>query len=276
MFHLDLNKLPGDGHGMAPKSEWLNMGYWKSTSTFPEACTNLCDEVLDAAHVTAGDRVLDVGHACGDSLLHIISQPPPHLPKSVVGVTSLPVHYARARCRVDEVLGAMQEEHPRPVIVLHLGDVIYRPSSPGDHPLKPLAVTDSPPFDKILALDCAYHFETRKAFLELAFTHLSPGGRIALADICLPANSRSLMRRVLDSTSAFMPKENMWTIDEYEAQLRRVGFEDVTVKDITDHVFPGFLTFLRSKGWRWWLTERIVAAYFADGARFVLASAERP
>jgi len=243
---------------------------------YSNVCAGLCDEVLRAGRVTAGDRVLDVGHACGDSLLHIISQPPSYLPMSVVGVTSLPIHHARASIRVDEALSAMPEETRRPKVRLFLGDAIYRHSSSPNHPFKPLAATDPLPFDKILALDCAYHFETRKIFFEQAFAHLSPGGRIALADICLPAVSKSLIRRVLDSTGVFMPKENMWTIDEYEAQLRRVGFRDVTVQDITDYVFPGFLSFLQSKGWRWWLTERVVATYVTDGARFVLASAEKP
>jgi hypothetical protein len=29
-FHLKLNKLPGESPGAAPKTEWLNMGYWKA------------------------------------------------------------------------------------------------------------------------------------------------------------------------------------------------------------------------------------------------------
>lgn len=179
--------------------------------------------------------------------------------------------------RVEDALEAIPEGTQRSEVRLHLGDVIYHPdSSPPDHPFRPLGEADSFPFDRILALDCAYHFETRKVFFEQAFEHLSPGGRIALADICLPTTSKSLIRRMIDSTGALMPKENMVTADEYEAQLRRVGFVDVTVKDITEDVFPGFLSFLRSKGWRWWLTERVVATYAADGARFVLASAEKP
>ncbi|KLO13932.1 S-adenosyl-L-methionine-dependent methyltransferase [Schizopora paradoxa] len=276
MSHLELNKLPGDDPNTAPKSEWLNMGYWKSTSSFPEACTNLCDEVLHAARITSTDRVLDVGHACGDSLLHIISQLPSGLPLSLTGITSLPAHYEKARTRVENATRVELDGARQPEIRLHLGDVIYRPSSPPNHPFKPLGETDPFPFDKILALDCAYHFETRKVFFEQAFGHLSPGGRIALADICLPATSGSFLRRMIDATGALMPRENMVTIDEYETQLRRVGFEDVSVRDITDDVFPGFRAFLRTKGWRWLLTEWVVGLYAADGARFVLASAEKP
>lgn len=29
LFHLELNKLPGAHPGTPPKTEWLNMGYWK-------------------------------------------------------------------------------------------------------------------------------------------------------------------------------------------------------------------------------------------------------
>lgn len=29
LFHLSLNKLPGENDEEDPKTEWLNMGYWK-------------------------------------------------------------------------------------------------------------------------------------------------------------------------------------------------------------------------------------------------------
>jgi Na+/proline symporter len=29
LFHLSLNKLPGENPHTDPKTEWLNMGYWK-------------------------------------------------------------------------------------------------------------------------------------------------------------------------------------------------------------------------------------------------------
>jgi hypothetical protein len=29
LFHLSLNKLPGESPEADPKTEWLNMGYWK-------------------------------------------------------------------------------------------------------------------------------------------------------------------------------------------------------------------------------------------------------
>ena len=29
LFHLSLNKLPGQSPDTDPKTEWLNMGYWK-------------------------------------------------------------------------------------------------------------------------------------------------------------------------------------------------------------------------------------------------------
>lgn len=38
LFHLALNKLPGEKGDEPPKTEWLNMGYWKDAKAFPEAC----------------------------------------------------------------------------------------------------------------------------------------------------------------------------------------------------------------------------------------------
>lgn len=38
LFHLALNKLHWENEEEPPKTEWLNMGYWKDAKTFSEAC----------------------------------------------------------------------------------------------------------------------------------------------------------------------------------------------------------------------------------------------
>ena len=41
LFHLALNRRTGDPTNVDPKTEWLNMGYWKDTSDFPTACEGM-------------------------------------------------------------------------------------------------------------------------------------------------------------------------------------------------------------------------------------------
>ncbi|KAF7589991.1 hypothetical protein BBP40_003435 [Aspergillus hancockii] len=83
--------------GLPPKKGmWMNLGYWKNTSCFPEACEALLDQVLIAAKLLNEDRtpigfgaeadshsagsfaheirLVDVGIGCGDQSLYLTRQ----------------------------------------------------------------------------------------------------------------------------------------------------------------------------------------------------------
>ncbi|KAE8136930.1 hypothetical protein BDV38DRAFT_293677 [Aspergillus pseudotamarii] len=65
-----------------PRSMWMNMGYWKNTSSFTKACEALLEQVLIAAKLLNGDGtpikahhqnigLVDVGIGCGDQSLYL-------------------------------------------------------------------------------------------------------------------------------------------------------------------------------------------------------------
>ncbi|KAJ5714931.1 uncharacterized protein N7483_012112 [Penicillium malachiteum] len=64
---------------LPPQTMWMNMGYWESTTHFPDACRALLDRVLSKADLLKDQdkrqsiRLLDVGCGCGDQSLHLIS-----------------------------------------------------------------------------------------------------------------------------------------------------------------------------------------------------------
>ncbi|KAJ5556824.1 hypothetical protein N7494_000739 [Penicillium frequentans] len=61
---------------LPPRTMWMNMGYWESTSDFPGACRALLDQVLAAGLLTSQSqsvRLLDVGCGCGDQSLYLTS-----------------------------------------------------------------------------------------------------------------------------------------------------------------------------------------------------------
>ncbi|KAJ5949669.1 hypothetical protein N7454_001253 [Penicillium verhagenii] len=61
---------------LPPQTMWMNMGYWESTSDFPEACQALLHQVLSAGLLQSKSqclRVLDVGCGCGDQSLYLTS-----------------------------------------------------------------------------------------------------------------------------------------------------------------------------------------------------------
>lgn len=70
--------------------------------------------------------------------------------------------------------------------------------------------------------------------------------------------------------------ENLITPLEYISMLQALGYEDVSVEDISEDVFPGFSKFLSGRGGKWWVFSGIISAWYRVGGRFVLASAQRP
>lgn len=146
----------------------------------------------------------------------------------------------------------------------------------GTHPLDPTFSQKIPRFDSILALDCAYHFSTRKQFLEQCHGRLRPEtGRIALADLCFEPGAGTLARysarvwaRVLS-----VPSENLITLSQYRAQLEGIGYDHVQIEDISEHVFPGFISFLSSRGLMWRLFAYMMDLWWRAGGRYVLVTA---
>ena len=132
-------------------------------------------------------------------------------------------------------------------------------------------------FDAVLALDCAYHFDTRDTFLRQSFLKLAPAGRIALADICFdPQRLKSLPVWIVTRLFRLMPTHNFVSTEGYRSQMEEIGFVDVQLEDITLDVFPGFISFLKSRGSGWMVFAWVLEWYFNAGAQFVLISGAVP
>ncbi|KAI0094671.1 hypothetical protein BDY19DRAFT_913950 [Irpex rosettiformis] len=265
-FHSELNATSGEHH--QSQTEWINMGYWKETNDFPTACKALALKLVQVAQCKSDGIVLDVGHGCGDSLLLHLEHPSIPRPKRLVGITSQIQHYRRALERT-----SVRNPGDSVDMCLTHGDAVYRGDTPS-HPLD--AKTYEGAYTTILALDCAYHFRSRRLFLEQSFKCLAIGGNIALGDICFAPGSLSLTTRFMIALMGSMPSENVMTTEEYVAMLRGIGYVDVKLENITQDVFPGFVTFLKGRG----LAFGILASHFerlvSRGMLFVIVSASKP
>jgi len=270
LFHLTLNKLPGEDPLALPKTEWLNMGFWKDTAVFPKACAALATKLIQAADCKDSGQVLDVGHGTGESLILLLSDPSVPRPSGITGITSLPAHHLRSRERVRRLQAS--SKGPQPEVALYKGDAVYRHPAIG-HPLDP---SSTKLFDTILALDCAYHFDTRETFLLQSFNKLALHGRIALADICFdPAAPRSRWVRLAARVFKLMPQGNFVSKEGYVAQMEGIGYGDIRLEDVTEEVFPGFIRFLKGRGWGWAAFGLMVEWYQNAGARFVIVSGSK-
>jgi hypothetical protein len=155
---------------------------------------------------------------------------------------------------------------------LFCGDAVFQPTYT-DHPLDPLAST--PRFTSIIALDCAYHFASRDAFLRQSLCRLAPGGTIALADLAVSKPLPFVLRTVLSKLLS-VRSENMITPEIYVDRLKAIGYVNVRVEDISHDVFPGFQTFLRSRGGLWRIMGLMIGSWVTAGGRFLIVSASKP
>jgi ubiquinone/menaquinone biosynthesis C-methylase UbiE len=109
-------------------------------------------------------------------------------------------------------------------------------------------------FDKVVALECAMHFDTRAKFFCDAHRVLRPGGRIATTDVIpmkeVPPDIKGMKRfkvelvdHVARSLSA-TPSENLYPREVYAEKMKAAGFENVSVTSIKNDVLVPFVHYL--------------------------------
>jgi SAM-dependent methyltransferase len=174
---------------------------------------------------------------------------------------------------VNSFLSSVDAPEDGPAVRLFQGDAVWRPGNSQDHPLSPGFQHD---FDNILALDCAYHFNTRQEFLLQSLRRLTPGGSVVLADICFSLSPGPVLTFLLWRVLHIMPKHNITTEEQYMQQMRGIGYEDVELEDITPFVLPGFRAFLKQRGRMWGAFSWLMSWLEGRGLRFVIIKGTRP
>jgi ubiquinone/menaquinone biosynthesis C-methylase UbiE len=203
---------------------YLNLGWWEKDGLDPAlASEELVRELGRFAGLAPDDRVLDVGFGFGHQDLvwagefgcrHILG----------LDITASQTREARQRA---------MEAAASDAIGYLVGDAVDIPFAAGT-------------FDKVVALECAFHFRTRKRFLREAFRVLEPGGVLALSDIVrgrgaagAQLRDRSFGRLVERFWQ--IPPENRHGRETYVAQLRDAGFEAVDDHGVNDKVLEPFM-----------------------------------
>ena len=173
---------------------------------------------------------------------------------------------------MNSILSSDDTPEDTPDVLLLQGDAVWRPGHQG-HPLSPDFQHD---FDNILALDCAFHFNTREEFLRQSLRRLTPGGSVALADLCFSSSPGLMLTFLLCHVLRTMPKHNVTTKEQYVRQMREIGYEDVELEDITPFVFPGFREFLKHQGFLWGAFSWLMSWLEGRGLRYVIVKGTRP
>jgi microcystin synthetase protein McyJ len=204
------------------KPLWLNLGYWRDARSYPEAASALARQLAAALQLSAEDRLLDVGFGFAEQdFLWLREYGVAH----ITGLNITPMQVERARERAAERgLGDRIE--------LHVGSATQIPFSDAT-------------FSAVSALESAHHFPTREQFFREAFRVLKPGGRLGLCDgIPLPGQPLTLVTRIVLRRWA-SPVANFYDRDVYKHKLEAIGFRNVQVRSIREHVLPGTLRYLK-------------------------------
>jgi ubiquinone/menaquinone biosynthesis C-methylase UbiE len=252
----------------------VHWGYWDGPDAalcddddYARAAERLTVELCRLAGISEGDTVLDVGCGFGGTIASLNER------FNKLQLTGLNIdirQLARARQQV-QPLGENQ--------------VTFCQGNACDLPF----ADDS--FDRLLAVECIFHFPDREVFFREAHRVLRPGGVLVLSDF-IPSPLYWPMTRL--GTSRLFKRYNpfghcdvQFTIGRYRRLARRTNFVPDAARNITRHTLPTY-RYLRQRilrpntvgGESSGLTGRLIAMFSLLGKlgllNYYLLSFRRP
>lgn len=219
-YAIDASSLGDDG-----ELAWTNLGFWKNTQNYREACCQLADHLAQAVNLNSKDHLLDLGCGQGASLLHWLKH---YQPQSLSAVE------LQSKC-VNKIQKLIPE-----INQIYMGSFLN---------LKQFEFKQS--FDVVLCIDAAYH-SNLNSFLNSVTPVLNSNARLGFHYL-MKADSCQNMTVLQEQKYRYLLKaaDVVWDNVPNEKTLRNAleqqGFIDIQIEDLSEPVLLGFSQYIQNQ-----------------------------
>ncbi|MEQ9297833.1 MAG: methyltransferase domain-containing protein [Cyclobacteriaceae bacterium] len=195
----------------------MSLGFWKKgTKNLREALAYQNEVMADKAQIKADDQVLDAGCGMGGSAVFLAKR----IGCRINGITLVEDQVAKAtayasRNAVNQLVSFQRQDYTK---------------------------TDFPDasFDVIWGIESICYAEPKSAFIDEAFRLLRPGGRLIVSEILATKEKMTPSEEsdLLDNGYKLCMVNWLDTADQYRANLKTTGFDQIAIDDMTELIRP--------------------------------------
>ncbi len=213
--HYDRNQIFYNLFWMNKKNLGMHYGFWEGeTKNLHEAIINENKALANVLNIEKSDIVLDAGCGVGGTTIWLAEN-------YKVKVTGITLSQKQAK----DAKSYSQKRKVSHLVSFYIKDFCNT------------GFTEES-FTKVFGIESVCYAENKEDFLKEAYRILRPGGKLAVADFYInkPLNERG--KQLVADFCRGWEIPNLPTLDEFQNQLVKTGFQNIRVIDKTKEIEP--------------------------------------